>query len=98
MRRLLQRIVWGVVLLVAAVGAAALAGRLWLRPFIESEASAILGRPITIGSLALSLHSVAPLIIDFDNGDVVIGNPQAFPAGAEPLARIARMIVSLDVL
>jgi AsmA family protein len=38
------------------------------------------------------------LILDFDNRDVVVGNPQAFPAGAEPLARIALMRVSLDVL
>ena len=64
----------------------------------SSEASSILGRPITIGRLALSLHSVAPLIIDFDNRNVVVGNPPAFPAGAEPLARIALMRVSLDVL
>ena len=98
MRFPFQRMLWGVVLLAGTLGAGALAGRMWLRPFIESEASAILGRPISIGSLALSLHSVAPLIIDFDNRDVVVGNPPAFPAGAEPLARIALMRVSLDVL
>jgi uncharacterized protein involved in outer membrane biogenesis len=98
MRRAIRPIMWGMVLLAAAVGAGALANRVWLRPFVESEASAILGRPITIGGLGLSLHSVAPLIIDFDNRDVVVGNPPGFPAGAEPLARIPRMIVSLDVL
>jgi AsmA family protein len=98
MRRPVQGMLWGVVLLAATVGAAALAGRVWLRPFIEFETSAILGRPITIRSLALSLRSVAPLIIDFDNRDVVVGNPLAFPPGAEPLARIALVRVSLDVL
>jgi uncharacterized protein involved in outer membrane biogenesis len=97
MRRAIQLMMCGVILLAVVVGAAALAGRIWLRPFIEAQASAILGRPITIGSLSLSLRSVAPLIIDFDNGDVVVGNPQAFPAGTPPFARIARMIVSLDV-
>jgi uncharacterized protein involved in outer membrane biogenesis len=98
MRRVIQRMLWSVAVLAVAVGAAAGAGRAWLRPFIESKAAEILGRPITIGSLSLSLHSIAPLIIDFDNRDVVVGNPPTFPAGAEPFARIARMVVSLDVL
>jgi uncharacterized protein involved in outer membrane biogenesis len=98
MRRVIRRILWGVVVLAVAVGAVAGTGLVWLRPFTASTAAGILGRPITIGSLSLSLHSVVPLIIDFDNRDVVVGNPPTFPAGAEPLARIARMVVSLDVL
>jgi uncharacterized protein involved in outer membrane biogenesis len=98
MRRPIQRMLWGVVALAAAAGAVALAGRIWLRPLIAAEASKIVGRPIAIGGLSLSLHSLAPFIVDFDNRDVVVGNPAGFPAGAEPLARIARMRVSLDVL
>jgi uncharacterized protein involved in outer membrane biogenesis len=88
---------WAVGALAGAVGLIVLASPFWARPLIEHEASAILGRPITVAGLGLSLHSVAPLIIDFDNRDVVIGNPPGFPAGAEPFAQIQRMRVSLDV-
>jgi uncharacterized protein involved in outer membrane biogenesis len=97
MRSTNRWIIGGVAFAAVAICAGALTGPVWLRPVIEFAASSSLSRPITIKSLSLSLHSVAPLIIDFDNGDVVVGNPQAFPVGAEPLARIARMIVSLDV-
>jgi uncharacterized protein involved in outer membrane biogenesis len=98
MRRPFKRMLWGAGLLAAVVGVALLASGMWLRPVIGSQASAIMGRPITIGSLSLGLHSVAPFIVDVDNRDVVIGNPQGFPADAPPFARIARMTVSLDVL
>jgi uncharacterized protein involved in outer membrane biogenesis len=65
----------------------------WFRPLVEAQASAALGRPVTIGHFDLQpgRHTVA--IAD----DVEIANPQGFPL-AKPFARIDRLALTLDVM
>ena len=65
----------------------------WAAPLVGRYASASLGHPVTIRSLALHWGAPTTLIAE----DVVIGNPPGFPQDEEPLARIARLAVGIDL-
>ena len=81
---------------VAAAGplAVVLSAPFWLRPFIEHWASVTLARPVTMSHLHLALG--APLVISAE--DVVIGNPQNFPSGQDPLASVSLLKVGIDAI
>ncbi|HYI83529.1 MAG TPA: AsmA family protein, partial [Acetobacteraceae bacterium] len=91
-RRALRWLLWSGVAAAGLVVAAALSSPLWLRPVAERQASAVLGRPVSIGGLRLRPGDPLVLIAE----DVVVGNPQDFPAGEEPFARVPRAVVRLD--
>ena len=91
-RRALRWLLWSGVAAAGLVVAAALSSPLWLRPVAERQASAVLGRPVSIGRLRLRPGD--PLVLTAE--DVVVGNPQDFPAGEEPFARVPRAMVRLD--
>ena len=91
-RRALRWLLWSGVAAAGLVVAAALSSPLWLRPVAERQASAVLGRPVSIGRLRLRPGDPLVLIAE----DVVVGNPQDFPAGEEPFARVPRAVVRLD--
>ena len=65
----------------------------WIVPLIERYASASLARPVTIRDLALHWGDPTTLIAD----DIVIGNPPGFARDEEPLARVARLAVGIDL-
>ena len=65
----------------------------WIAPVIERYASASLARPVTIRGVALHWGDPTTLIGD----DVVIGNPPGFARDQEPLARVARLAVGIDL-
>jgi uncharacterized protein involved in outer membrane biogenesis len=67
----------------------------WFRPLVERQASAALGRAVTIGHFDLRLGWTPTAILD----DVTIANPPDFPAvpsGAPYLAHIDRLAVTAD--
>ena len=64
----------------------------WLKPYVEAQASAELGRPVRIGHLDVSLGREPVVILDrFE-----IGNPSEFPAGSN-LAEFERMEFRIDL-
>jgi AsmA family protein len=65
----------------------------WAAPLIERHASASLAHPVTIRNLALHWGAPTTLIAE----DVVIGNPPGFPQDEEPLVRVARLAVGIDL-
>src|ERR1700735_1912345 len=65
----------------------------WIAPLIERYASASLARPVTIRDVALHWGDPTTLIAD----DVVIGNPPGFAGDEEPLVRMARLAVGIDL-
>ena len=65
----------------------------WIAPLIERYASASLARPVTIRDVALHWGDPTTLIAD----DVVIGNPPGFARDEEPLVRMARLAVGIDL-
>ena len=65
----------------------------WIVPLIERYASASLARPVTVRDLALHWGDPTTLIAD----DIVIGNPPGFARDEEPLARVARLAVGIDL-
>ena len=63
----------------------------WLIPIVEKQASAALGRPVTIGHLHVTLGRTVRVIAD----DVVVGNPPGWPdEGA--FAKAEHLIVDVD--
>ena len=64
----------------------------WLRPLVEAQASAALGRPVGIGHFDVRLAR-RPLLV-FDN--VTIANPDKFP-GDKQMGKIDRLSVRVDV-
>jgi uncharacterized protein involved in outer membrane biogenesis len=65
----------------------------WFIPLVEAQASAALGRRVTIAHLHVRLGRDTLVAAD----DVVVDNPQGF-AGAPPLARIGRLSVVASVM
>ncbi len=65
----------------------------WFIPLVEAQASAALGRKVTIAHLHVRLGRDTLVAAD----DVVVDNPQGF-AGAPPLARIGRLSVVASVM
>ncbi len=66
----------------------------WFIPLVEAQASAQLGRRVTLAHLHVRLGRITAIVAD----DVVVTNPAGFPADIPPLARIAHLAVDLDVL
>ena len=66
----------------------------WFIPVVESQASAQIGRPVTIAHLHVKLGRTTRIVAD----DVVVANPKDFPGDVPPLARIAHLGVTLDVM
>ncbi len=65
----------------------------WFRPLVEAQASAALGRPVTIAHFDLKPGRQTVAIAD----GVTIANPPGF-APAQPFATIRRLAVTVDVL
>lgn len=66
----------------------------WFIPIVESQASAQIGRKVTIAHLHVKLGRTTRIVAD----DVVVANPKDFPSDVPPLARIAHLGVDLDVM
>ena len=66
----------------------------WFIPLVEAQASAALGRRVTIAHLHVHLGRDTTVAAD----DVVVQNPKDFPASAAPLARIGRLTVVASVM
>ena len=87
-------IVWLLALgvpVLAIVAVAALRGADLLIPFVAGQASASLGRPVSIAHL----HIVPGRIVRITADDVTIGNPPDWTG--EPLARVPHLAVDADV-
>jgi uncharacterized protein involved in outer membrane biogenesis len=65
----------------------------WFIPLVQSQASAAIGRKVTLAHLHVRLGRQTTVAAD----DVVIANPDGF-AQADPLARIGRLTVVADVV
>ena len=65
----------------------------WFRPLVEAQASAALGRPVTLRHFDLKPGRQTVAIAD----GVQIANPTGFPADT-PFATIARLAVTVDVM
>ena len=66
----------------------------WFIPIVESQASAQLGRRVTLTHLHVHLGRTTRIVAD----DVVVNNPAGFSADVPPLARIAHLGIDLDVM
>ena len=66
----------------------------WFIPIVESQASAQLGRRVTISHLHVHLGRTTRIVAD----DVVVNNPTGFPSDIPPLARIAHLGIDVDVM
>ena len=93
----LRRVVKGLLCLVlAAIGVLAatiISAPLWIRPLIAWQAAASFARPVSIGHLGLRLGDPVSVTAE----DVVIGNPDGFARNEEPLLRIPRLTVLIEV-
>jgi uncharacterized protein involved in outer membrane biogenesis len=65
----------------------------WFIPLVEAQASAALGRRVTISHLHVHLGRRTIVAAD----DVVVANPNGFPQAA-PLAQIGRLTIAADVM
>ncbi len=68
-------------------------GQAALRPIVEARASAALGRKVSIGRLHISAGRIATITAD----DVVIANPDNWPANDPPLADIKQLVIRFDL-
>lgn len=66
----------------------------WFTPLADSEASAAIGRPVSIQHLGVRFGRI---VIVTARG-IIIANPKDFPADAPPLARIDQLRVGVAVL
>lgn len=66
----------------------------WFIPLVEARASAALGRPVTITHLHVHLGRQTRIVVD----GVVVQNPKDFPGDTPPLARIAHLGLTVDVM
>ncbi|MCB8875970.1 AsmA family protein [Acidisoma silvae] len=66
----------------------------WFIPIVDSQASAQIGRPVTIAHLHVKLGRTTRIVAD----DVVVANPHGFASDVPPLARIAHLGIDLDVM
>src|SRR5690349_7695960 len=64
----------------------------WLIPIVEAQASAKLGRPVTIEHLHVSLGRTTTITAE----DLKVGNPPGFEGDA-PFAAIPRASLAVDV-
>ncbi len=68
-------------------------GQAALRPLVEARASAALGRKVVLSHLHVSPGRIATITAD----DVVIANPDGWPANDPPLADIKRLVIRFDL-
>jgi uncharacterized protein involved in outer membrane biogenesis len=66
----------------------------WFIPLVERQASAALGRPVTVGGLGVDLGRVTGITLT----DLVVKNPEGFAPAEPPLATVPRLVVQLDVM
>ena len=66
----------------------------WFIPIVESQASAQLGRRVTLSHLHVHLGRTTRIVGD----DVVVNNPPGFPSDVPPLAHIAHLGIDIDVM
>jgi len=66
----------------------------WFIPIVETQASARLGRRVTLSHLHVHLGRTTRIIAD----DVVVNNPTGFPSDIPPLARIGHLGIDVDVM
>ncbi|HVE22146.1 MAG TPA: AsmA family protein [Acidocella sp.] len=66
----------------------------WFIPLAESEASAAIGRPVSVQHIDVKLGRI---VIVTARG-IIIANPKDFPAAAPPLARIGQLRVGVAIL
>jgi uncharacterized protein involved in outer membrane biogenesis len=66
----------------------------WFIPFVDAQASAQIGRKVTISHLHVRLGRTTRIVAD----NVVVANPTGFEADVPPLAQIAHLGVDLDVM
>jgi uncharacterized protein involved in outer membrane biogenesis len=66
----------------------------WFIPIVESQASAQLGRRVTLTHLHVHLGRTTRIVAD----DVVVNNPSGFPGDIPPLARIGHLGIEVDVM
>jgi uncharacterized protein involved in outer membrane biogenesis len=66
----------------------------WFIPIVESQASAQLGRRVTLTHLHVHLGRTTRIVAD----DVVVNNPAGFPSDIPPLARIGHLGIDVDVM
>ncbi|GAB0118927.1 AsmA family protein [Acidisoma sp. 7E03] len=66
----------------------------WFIPLVEAQASSALGRPVNITHLHVRLGRQTRIAAD----GVVVQNPKDFPGDTPPLARIAHLGITLDVM
>ena len=65
----------------------------WFIPFVDSRASAALGRKVSISHLHVRLGRNTTVVAD----DVIVENPRSFPQ-TEPLAHIGRLSIVASVM
>jgi uncharacterized protein involved in outer membrane biogenesis len=66
----------------------------WFIPIVESQASAQLGRRVTLAHLHVHLGRTTRIVAD----DVVVNNPTGFPSAIPPLARSGHLGIDIDVM
>jgi AsmA family protein len=66
----------------------------WFIPIVESQASAQLGRRVTLSHLHVHLGRTTRIVAD----DVIVNNPTGFPSDIPPLARIGHLGIDIDVM
>jgi uncharacterized protein involved in outer membrane biogenesis len=66
----------------------------WFIPIVESQASAQLGRRVTLSHLHVHLGGTTHIVAD----DVIVNNPAGFPSDVPPLARIGHLGIDIDVM
>ncbi|WP_424136302.1 AsmA family protein [Roseomonas chloroacetimidivorans] len=89
----LRWLLWAGIASACLLAVATLSSPLWLGPTIARQASAVLGRPVAVGRVVLRPGS--PLTITAD--EVLVGNPPDFPTDEEPLLRLGRLAMQLEV-
>ncbi len=66
----------------------------WFIPIVDAQASAQLGRRVTVAHLHVRLGRTTRIVAD----DVVVNNPTGFPSDVPPLARIGHLGIAIDVM
>lgn len=65
----------------------------WFKPLLERQASKALGRPVAIAHLDVQLGRQSTIKLT----GLTLANPEGFAADADPLARIAQVVVQLQL-
>jgi AsmA family protein len=89
LRRRWVQVLLGVLVLLAAL--ALLWNWNWFRPLVERQASAALGRKVTLGHFDVRLGRYPQLVLD----QLALANPDDFPAGSNT-ATVDRLAVRID--